>query len=161
MTKNRRVRVPIRKLRYIDHVNQLLIFNQKRERDRSIQKEKEQPNKFIYLTTTPLQTETLRILSSFEIQILFVSYVDMENPMIFLGQIISRNTFEDIMILRNVNSQNQSPRKSYLSSLGYDGSLMKKGFATFQKSLLQCLTQTNKFVEITHSSPTFRTLSSV
>ena len=63
------------------------------------------------------------------------------------------------MILKNVNSQNQSPRKGYLSSLGHDGSLMKKFFATFQKSLLQCLTQTN--IEITHSSPTFRTLSSV
>lgn len=141
----------------------MLIFNQKRERDRSIQKEKEQPNKFLYLTTTPLQTETLRILSSFEIQIHFVSYVDMENPipLVFLRQIISRNTFKDTMILRSVNSQNQSPRKGYLSSLGHDGSLMKKFFATFQKSLLQCLTQTNKFVEITHSSPTFRTLSSV
>lgn len=71
-----------------------------------MQKEKEQPNKFLYLTTTPSQTETLRILSSFQIQILFVSYVDMENPipLIFLGQIISRNTFKDIMILKNVNS---------------------------------------------------------
>ena len=69
-------------------------------------------------------------------------------PLVFLGQIISRNTFKDTIILRSVNFQNQSPRKGYVSSLGHDGILVRKVFTIFQKSLLQSLTQTNKFVEI-------------
>ena len=54
----------------------------------------------------------------------------MENPipLIFLGQIISRNPFKDTIILRSVNSPNQPPRKGYLSSLGHDGSLVKNVF---------------------------------
>ena len=57
----------------------------------------------------------------------------MENPipLVFLRQIISRNTFKDTMILRSVNAQNQSPRKGYLSSLGHDGCLVKRAFLQF------------------------------